>query len=88
VTAKIRVGNRSIRFNAHVTRWLGGWTDAHLTFKEHHKRCMKKARAAEARLATLTKSYGVVSESIRAVQVACAKWSHYIGVSSGGTPGK
>ena len=24
--------------------------DAHLTFKQHHNRCMKKARAAEARL--------------------------------------
>jgi hypothetical protein len=45
--------------------------DAHLTFKEHHNRCMKKARAAEARLRTLTKTYGVVPESVRAVQVAC-----------------
>ena len=60
LSAKIRVGNRSIRFNAQATRWLRVWMDAHLTFKEHHNRCMKKARAAEARLRTLTKTYGVV----------------------------
>jgi hypothetical protein len=45
--------------------------DAHLTFKDHHNRCMKKPRAAEARLRTLPKTYGVVPESERAVQVAC-----------------
>jgi len=39
--------------------------------KEHHNRCMNKARAAEAMLHTLTKTYGVVPESVRAVQVAC-----------------
>jgi len=47
--------------------------DAHLTFKEHHNRFMKKAMAAEARLCTLTKTYGVVPESVRAVQVACVQ---------------
>jgi len=44
--------------------------DAHQTFKEQHNRCMKKARAAEARLRTLTKTYGVVPGRVRAVQVA------------------
>jgi hypothetical protein len=47
--------------------------DAHLTFKEHHNRCMKKARAAEARLRTLTKTFVVVPESVRAVQIACVQ---------------
>ena len=46
LTAKIRVGNGSIQFNAQATRWLGVWMYAHLTFKEHYNRCMKKARAA------------------------------------------
>jgi hypothetical protein len=40
-------------------------------FKEQHNRCLKKARAAEARLGTLTKTCGVVPESLRAIQVAC-----------------
>jgi len=53
--------------------WLRVWMDAHLTFKEHHNRCMKKARPAEARLQTLTKTYSVVPESVRAVQVACVQ---------------
>jgi len=47
--------------------------DAHLTFKEHHNRCMKKARAPEARLWSLTKTYGIVPECVRAVQVACVQ---------------
>jgi hypothetical protein len=38
---------------------LGELMDAHLTFKEHHNQSLKKARAAEARLRTLTKTYGV-----------------------------
>jgi len=45
--------------------------DAHLTLKEHNTRCINKDRAAEARLQTLTKTYGVVPESVRAIQVAC-----------------
>jgi hypothetical protein len=52
--------------------------DAHLTFKEYHNRCMKKARAGEARagearLKTRTKTYRVVPESMRAVQIACTQ---------------
>jgi len=50
LTAKIKVGNGFIQFNTEATRRLGVWMDAHLTFKEHHNQCMKKARAAEARL--------------------------------------
>jgi hypothetical protein len=73
LTAKIRVGDSFIRFNRHATHWLGFWMDAHLTLKEHHNRCMKKARAAGARVQTLTKTYGVVPESVRAVQVACVQ---------------
>jgi len=34
---------------------------------------MKKARAAEARLRTLTTTYGIVPGSARAVQVACVQ---------------
>jgi len=45
--------------------------DAHLTFKEHHNRCMKQARAAEARLRGLTRMNGIVSVRVWAVQIAC-----------------
>jgi len=47
--------------------------DAHLTFKEHHNRCMKKARAAEARLRVLAKMHGIIPERVRAVQIACVQ---------------
>jgi len=46
--AKIKVGDGFVQFNKEATRWVGVWMDAHLTFKEHHNCCMKKARAAEA----------------------------------------
>ncbi|KAF8533028.1 hypothetical protein BDD12DRAFT_900657 [Trichophaea hybrida] len=62
LTAKIKVGNSVVRFNQEAIRWLGVWMDAHLTFKEHHNRCLKKARAAEARLRTLTRMHGIVPE--------------------------
>jgi hypothetical protein len=71
--AHIRVGNGFARFNKEATRWLGVWMDAHLTFKEHHNRCMKNARAAEARLRSLTRTYGVVPACVRAVQIACVQ---------------
>ena len=70
-TAQIKVGTGSMRFNAQATRCLGIWMDAHLTFNEHHNRCMKKSRAAETRLRSLTKTYGIVHESLRGVQMAC-----------------
>jgi len=73
LTAKKRVRTGSIRFTAQATRWLGVWMDVHLTLKEHHNQCMKKARAAEARLRSLTKTYGIVPESVRAVQVVCVQ---------------
>jgi len=73
MTAKIRVGDGFIRFNRQATCRLGVWMDTHLTLKEHHIRCMKTARAAEARLRTLTKTYLVVPESERGVQVACVQ---------------
>jgi hypothetical protein len=40
-------------------------------FQKQHNHCMKKARAAEARLSTLTTTYGIVPESVRAVQLVC-----------------
>jgi len=69
-TAMIRVGNGYIKFNKEATRWLGVWMDTHLRFKEHHNRCMKKARATEARLRSLTAMYGIVPACVSAVQIA------------------
>jgi hypothetical protein len=69
LTAMIRVGSRVIRFNTQAKRWLGVWMGAHQTSKEQHIRCMQNASAAEARLRTLTTTYGIVPESVRAVEV-------------------
>jgi hypothetical protein len=69
-------------------RWLGMWMDAHPTFKEHYNRCMKQARAAEAMLQTLTKTYSVVPESVRPVQGACIQAVALYGSALWGDPRK
>jgi hypothetical protein len=69
-TAKINVGDGFVWVKKEATRWLGVWMDAHLTFKEHYNRCMKKARAAEARLRVLTRMHAIIPERVRAVQIA------------------
>ena len=71
LTAKINVGNGFVRFNKETTRLLGVLMDAHLTFKEHHNSCMKRARAAAARVSVLTKLHGIIPQQVRAVQIAC-----------------
>jgi len=43
--------------------------DAHLTFKVHQDQCMKKARAANVRLLSVTTTYSVGPEWVRAVEV-------------------
>jgi len=73
LTAKIMVGNGFVRFNTEATGCLGVWMHAHLTFKEHHNWCMKKARAQEARLRVLTKMHGIIPEQGRAVWIACVQ---------------
>jgi hypothetical protein len=60
LTAKTRVGNGSVLFNASPTHCLGIWMDSHLMFKEYYNRCTKKPMAAEARIRLLAKTYDVV----------------------------
>ena len=70
LTGKIKVRNGIILFNKQATRWLGVWMDEHQMVKKHHNRWRKNTRAAEARLRSLRKIYGIVPESLRAVRVA------------------
>ena len=44
--------------------------DAHLMIKERHNQCMKKARAAVARLWVLTMMHVIICEGIHSVQIA------------------
>jgi len=73
LTTNIMGGDGLVRFNKDATWWLGIWMDAHLLFKEHQNRCMKKARTAEAQLHVLTRLHGTVPEQVRAFQVACVQ---------------
>jgi len=69
LSAMIIVRNGTIWFNTQVTCWLGIWMKAHLRFKEYKNRCMKTPREAGVRLRILTRSDGVLPESVRAFHV-------------------
>ena len=60
LTAKVKVANGNVQFNNEATQWLGVCMDAHQTFKKHHNRCMKNARAAEAQFRVPTKMYRIM----------------------------
>jgi len=40
---------------------------------EHHNQCVKKARAAKVRLRTLTKTFRIVPDNVRVIQLASAQ---------------
>jgi len=46
---------------------------ASLTLKDHHNRCTMQARETEHTFQSCTKTFRVVPESVRAVQVVCVQ---------------
>jgi hypothetical protein len=62
-----------VEFINEATRCLGVWMEAHLMFKEHHKRGMKQARVTESRLGALTRMPGIVQERVQVVLTACVQ---------------
>lgn len=71
--ARIQVGTTEVGFNMNATRWLGVWLDSKLDFREHHNRCMKKARAVEGQIRRLSGPRGMTPTHVRQVQVATAQ---------------
>ena len=69
----MRIRDGFTRFNRQTTCWLRVLTDVHLTLKVNHNQCMKIAQAAEAKLGSLTGTYRIVQQSVRAIQVACVR---------------
>ena len=70
VRQRVRVGDRSFHFNKEATRWLGVWLDSSLTLRENQRRCIGRARRAEARLRRLVGGNGIPPASARALQMA------------------
>jgi len=85
LTAKIRVANGSIRFNGQVTRWLGGWMDAHLTCKEHYYRCGRKPGQQTLDSERIPRYTALVLRVYGPSMRRASKRSHYIGAGSSGT---
>ncbi|KAI9041051.1 uncharacterized protein KD926_007468 [Aspergillus affinis] len=71
--ARIELGGQLVPFNSEATRWLGVWLDSGLNLKAHYQTCMRKARAAEARVLRLCQSHGLAPGLARQVQVAAVQ---------------
>ncbi|KAI9035824.1 ribonuclease H family protein [Aspergillus affinis] len=66
-------GGQLVTFNPEATRWLGVWLDSGLNLKAHYQTCMRKARAAEARVLRLCQGHGLAPGLARQVQVAAVQ---------------
>ncbi len=53
----LRPGDQTIFFNKEATRWLRMWFDSRLTFTSHISGKMRKAKIAESRIKSLSKTY-------------------------------
>ncbi|ODM16943.1 hypothetical protein SI65_07341 [Aspergillus cristatus] len=71
--ARVEVGGHHVIFNPDATQWLGVWLDSGLNLKTHYQTCMRKARAAEARVQHLCQSHKLAPGLARQVQVATAR---------------
>lgn len=70
---RLRVSGETLLFEKDATRWLGVWLDSRLNFAFHFNERMKKAKAAEARIKGLSKTYGLCPGLVRRIQIAAAQ---------------
>lgn len=70
---RLTFGEQEVRFNNKATRWLGIWLDSALTFSTHIRERVKQAQAAEARIRSLTRTYGFLPELVRKIQIAAVQ---------------
>ena len=70
---RLRVGGETVLFKKDATQWLGIWLDSHLNFAFHFNERMKKAKAAEARIKGLSKTYGLCPGLVRGIQIAAVQ---------------
>ena len=66
----IQVGDRRIFFADGAVRWLGVWLGSSLALSENRRRCVNRARQAEARIRRLVNKNGIPPTSARNVQTA------------------
>lgn len=71
--SRLRVGGETVLFKKDATRWFGVWLDSHLNFAFHFNERMKKAKAAEARIKGLSKTYGLCPGLVRRIQIAAVQ---------------
>ncbi len=69
----MRIGGETVCFKKEATRWLGIWLDSKLNFIFHVNERLKKAKAAEAQIKGLSKTYGLCPGLVRRIQVAAVQ---------------
>ena len=70
---RLHFGGQAIAFSKEATRWLGIWLDSRLNFHAHFNERIKSAKAAEARIKSLCKVYGLCPALVRRIQVAAVQ---------------
>lgn len=70
---RLRVAGETVLFKKNATQWLGVWPNSHLNFAFHFNERMKKAKAAEARIKELSKTYGLCPGLVRKIQIAAVQ---------------
>ena len=70
---RVRVGGETVCFKKEATRWLGVWLDSNLNFAFHVNERIKKAKAAEAQIKGLSKTFGLCPGLVRRIQVAAVQ---------------
>jgi ribonuclease HI len=71
--AKITLDGSAISYNQDATRWLGIWLDSGLTLKSHYQIRLQKAKNAEARLRSISSTYGLAPGLVRRIQIAAVQ---------------
>ena len=64
------MGDQQVHFAKEATRWLGVWIDSALTLVGNRRRCINRARQAEARIRRLVNKYGIPPTSARNLQTS------------------
>lgn len=70
---RLSIGGETILFKRDATRWLGVWPDSNLHIAFHVNERTKKAKAVEAQMRRLSKTYRQCPGLVRRIQIAAVQ---------------
>ena len=73
IETRLRISEETVLFKRDAVRWFGVWLDSHLNFAFHVNERMKKAKAAEAQIKGLSKTYRLCPGLVQRIQIAAVQ---------------